>query len=317
MQDKGADLSMQLSDNTVPGNYQQPIRNFTGRIVSNYVEEVDFVPNTNMRIWYNNKVEDYPTHRHSCLEIAIPLSGSYTYVFEDRTIVLKEKDILFIPPDMLHKISGTREGIRFIFLFKIDFLKSFFDYSEFEELIKEPLIVNSETFPEVYNRVYARFMEISNLYFFYSSTVKETPIFSHLLGIIGMLQKRENPDSMSLPDSDKQREIYIKLRSLLEWLSLHYAESVTMEEAANYIGYSKFHFARIFKEYTGMTFYDYQTTLKLKSVVEKLSDTDLSISEIALSSGFNNLTSLSRNFEKHYGCSPSQYRQRIRRLKRS
>ena len=317
MQDKGADLSMQLSDNTVPGNYQQPIRNFTGRIVSNYVEEVDFVPNTNMRIWYNNKVEDYPTHRHSCLEIAIPLAGSYTYVFEDRTIVLKEKDILFIPPDMLHKISGTREGIRFIFLFKIDFLKSFFDYSEFEELIKEPLIVNSEAFPEVYNRVYARFMEISNLYFFYSSTVKETPIFSHLLGIIGMLQKRENPDSMSLPDSDKQREIYIKLRSLLEWLSLHYAESVTMEEAANYIGYSKFHFARIFKEYTGMTFYDYQTTLKLKSVVEKLSDTDLSISEIALSSGFNNLTSLSRNFEKHYGCSPSQYRQRIRRLKRS
>jgi hypothetical protein len=72
---------MQLSDNTVPGNYQQPIRNFTGRIVSNYVEEVDFVPNSNMRIWYNNKAEDYPTHRHSCLEIAIPLSGSYTYVF--------------------------------------------------------------------------------------------------------------------------------------------------------------------------------------------------------------------------------------------
>ena len=206
---------MQLSDNTVPGNYQQPIRNFTGRIVSNYVEEVDFVPNTNMRIWYNNKVEDYPTHRHSCLEIAIPLSGPYTYVFEDRTIVLKEKDILFIPPDMLHKISGTREGIRFIFLFKIDFLKSFFDYSEFEELIKEPLIVNTETFPEVYNRVYARFMEISNLYFFYSSTVKETPIFSHLLGIIGMLQKRENPDSMSLPASDKQREIYIKLVNAL------------------------------------------------------------------------------------------------------
>lgn len=310
-------MTMQLSDNTVPGNFQQPIRNFTGRIVSNYVEEVDFVPNSNMRIWYNNKAEDYPTHRHSCLEIAIPLAGPYTYVFEDRTIVLKEKEILFIPPDMLHKISGTREGIRFIFLFKIDFLKDFFDYSDFEELIKEPLIVNSETYPEIYNRIYARFMEISNLYFFYSSSVKETPIFSHLLGIIGMLQKRDYTDSMAVPNNDKQREIYIKLRSLLEWLSIHYSESVTMEEAANYVGYSKFHFARIFKEYTGMTFYDYQTTLKLKSVVEKLSDSDLSISDIALSSGFNNLTSLSRNFEKHYGCSPSQYRQRIRRRKRA
>lgn len=308
---------MQLSDNSVPGNFQQPIRNFTGRIVNNYVEEVDFVPNSNMRIWYNNKAEDYPTHRHSCLEIAIPLAGSYTYVFEDRTIALKEKEILFVPPDMLHKISGTREGIRFIFLFKIDFLKSFFDYPDFEELIREPLIVNNETYPEIYNRVYARFMEISNLYFFYTSSVKETPIFSQLLGIISLLTNNNCTDSMAVPDNDKQREIYIKLRSLLEWLSIHYTESVTMEEAANYIGYSKFHFARIFKEYTCMTFYDYQTTLKLKSVVEKLSDSELSISEIALSSGFNNLTSLSRNFEKHYGCSPSQYRQRIRRRKRS
>ena len=51
-------ISMQLSDNTVPGNFQQPIRNFTGRIVSNYVEEVDFVPNSNMRIWYNNKANN-------------------------------------------------------------------------------------------------------------------------------------------------------------------------------------------------------------------------------------------------------------------
>jgi AraC-like DNA-binding protein len=218
---------------------------------------------------------------------------------------------------MLHKISGTREGIRFIYLFKIDLLKDFFDYSDFAELIREPLIVNTSTYPEVYNRIYARFMEISNLYFFYNSVVKETPIFSHLLGIIGMLSKSECNDGFEMPHNDKQREIYIKLRSLLEWLSIHYSDSVTMEEAANYVGYSKFHFARIFKEYTGMTFYDYQTNLKLKSVVEKLADTDLSISEIALSSGFNNLTSLSRNFETHYGCSPSQYRQRIRRTKRS
>ena len=66
-----------------------------------------------------------------------------------------------------------------------------------------------------------------------------------------------------------------------------------------------------------MTYYDYQTSLKIKAVVEMLSETDLQISEIALRCGFNNLTSLSRNFETHYGCSPSQYRQRIRRTKRS
>ena len=112
---------MHLNDNTVPGNYQQPIKNFTGRIVSNNVEEIDFAPNSNVRIWYNNRAEDYPLHKHSILEIAIPTDGSYSYVFEDRTIVLNEKDILIVPPDTLHKISGTRAGIRIIFLFNISF----------------------------------------------------------------------------------------------------------------------------------------------------------------------------------------------------
>ena len=88
-----------------------------------------------------------------------------------------------------------------------------------------------------------------------------------------------------------------------------------MEEAANYVGYSKFHFARLFKEYSGMTYYDYQTSLKIKAVVEMLSETDLQISEIALRCGFNNLTSLSRNFKKQYGCSPSTYRHKLKRKK--
>ena len=144
---------MQFNDNSVPGKYQQPIGSFVGRIVSNDVEEVDFLPGSNMRIWYNNRSEDYPVHMHSCLEITIPIENSYTYIFDDRTIILKEKEILLIPPDMLHKISGTRSGIRFIYLFKIDFLKDFFDYDEFRRVINEPLLVTPETHPDVYNLI--------------------------------------------------------------------------------------------------------------------------------------------------------------------
>ena len=132
---------MQFNDNSVPGKYQQPIGSFAGRIVSNDVEEVDFIPGANMRIWYNNRSEDYPVHKHSCLEITIPIEKSYTYIFDDRTIILKEKEILLVPPDMLHKIAGTRSGIRFIYLFNIDFLQGLFDYDEFRKIIKEHLIL--------------------------------------------------------------------------------------------------------------------------------------------------------------------------------
>jgi AraC-like DNA-binding protein len=307
---------MQFNDNSVPGKYQQPIGSFAGRIVSNDVEEVDFITGANMRIWYNNRSEDYPVHRHSCLEITIPIEKSYTYIFDDRTIILKEKEILFVPPDMLHKIAGTRSGIRFIYLFNVDFLQGLFDYDEFQKLIREPLLITPETHPEVYSLIFERFMEINDLYFFYSTTVKEIAIFSKLMDVFGMLMKKDYSDSLVVIQNDKQREVYIKFKSLVEWLAMHSSENVSMDEAATHVGYSKFHFARLFKEYTGMTFNDYQTTLKLKEVERQLADTDLQISDIAMSCGFNNLTSLSRCFKKQYGCSPSQFRNRIRRSKK-
>ncbi len=307
---------MQFNDNSVPGKYQQPIGSFAGRIVSNDVEEVDFLPGANMRIWYNNRSEDYPVHRHGCLEITIPIEKSYTYIFDDRTIILKEKEILFVPPDMLHKIAGTRSGIRFIYLFNVDFLQGLFDYDEFQKLIKEPLLITPDTHPEVYSLIFERFMEINDLYFFYSTTVKEISIFSKLMDVFGMLMKKDYSDSLVVIQNDKQREVYIKFKSLVEWLAMHSSENVSMDEAANHVGYSKFHFARLFKEYTGMTFNDYETTLKLKEVERQLADTDLQISDIAMSCGFNNLTSLSRCFKKQYGCSPSQFRNRIKRSKK-
>ena len=307
---------MQFNDNSVPGKYQQPIGSFAGRIVSNDVEEVDFLPGSNMRIWYNNRSEDYPVHRHSCLEITIPIEKSYTYIFDDRTIVLNEKEILIVPPEMLHKIAGTRSGIRFIYLFNIDFLKGFYDYEEFMKILHEPLLITPETHPDVYNLIFERFMEINDLYFFYSTTVKEISIFSKLMDVFGMLMKKDYSDSLVVIQNDKQREVYIKFKSLAEWLAMHSSENVSMDEAATHVGYSKFHFARLFKEYTGMTFNDYQTTLKLKEVERQLADTDLQISDIAMSCGFNNLTSLSRCFKKQYGCSPSQFRNRIRRSRK-
>ena len=307
---------MQFNDNSVPGKYQQPIGSFAGRIVSNDVEEVDFIPGSNMRIWYNNRSEDYPVHRHSCLEITIPIEKSYTYIFDDRTIILKEKEILFVPPDMLHKIAGTKSGIRFIYLFNVDFLKGFFDYSEFQKLIKEPLLITPDTHPDIYSLIFEKFMEINDLYFFYSTTVKEISIYGKLMDVFGMLMKKDYSDSLAVIQNDKQREVYIKFKTLAEWLAMHSYENISMDEAATHVGYSKFHFARLFKEYTGMTFNDYQTTLKLKEVERQLADTDLQISDIAMSCGFNNLTSLSRCFKKQYGCSPSQFRNRIRRSKK-
>ena len=52
----------------IPEDYRQPGRPFVGRNIENSLEKVDYVPNSHLRIWYNNKDEDYAVHHHDAAD---------------------------------------------------------------------------------------------------------------------------------------------------------------------------------------------------------------------------------------------------------
>ena len=85
-------------------------------------------------------------------------------------------------------------------------------------------------------------------------------------------------------------------------------DDITLEWAANYVGFSKFHFTRLFKEYTYVTFYDYVMHRRMQAAKVMLADSNLSITEIAFQTGFNNLSSFTRGFRNTVGQTPSEYR---------
>jgi AraC-like DNA-binding protein len=65
-----------------------------------------------------------------------------------------------------------------------------------------------------------------------------------------------------------------------------------------------FHFARAFKQSEGVTPHGYL----LERRVELLTGTNLSLSEIALASGFSDQSHLARHFRQRVGVSPSLFR---------
>lgn len=102
----------------------------------------------------------------------------------------------------------------------------------------------------------------------------------------------------------------IRMKDLLQYLDAHYAEDITLDLAAERVGFSKFHFSRLFKEYTGETFYDHLVRVRVLAA-QQLLPTKLSITEITFRTGFNSLTSFSRSFRKYTGMSPSEYRAHV------
>ena len=74
---------------------------------------------------------------------------------------------------------------------------------------------------------------------------------------------------------------------------------------------STFHFCKMFKKATGMTFTHYLSLVRVTKAKQQLANPQLRLSEIAYEVGFNSLTHFNRMFRKLTGESPTVYRERI------
>lgn len=114
----------------------------------------------------------------------------------------------------------------------------------------------------------------------------------------------------SLIEEKSQRHI-VHVRKIMEYVEQHYQEPANQAEVAKKLGFSREHFCRYFKQYTGITFREYMTRYRLdraKRLLETCDDTGLAI---ALNTGFSNIKQFSSAFKKYYGVTPGQYRKSI------
>lgn len=297
----------------IPGNYEQPLRGYIGRSVKDTLEEVDYVPESHLRIWYNCQPEGYSMHHHGAMEVILCMENQYTIIANGKTYLLNVGDILLIPPHMLHEIQCDSDGVRFIFLINIEILASLQDYKTIEPLFMEAYLCNAALQPEIYQSVYACFMQMIDIYFS-NSIFWETSIYALLFETFEMIGRnhfQQNSDAETGNSLEKQRDHYEKFAALLNYIDSNYTEDLTLEQAAAYVGFSKYHFSRLFKEHANSTFYDYLCHKRVQ-VAQSLLSTGLPITDIAFQTGFNNLTTFCRCFKKCTNCSPSEYRNKFR-----
>ena len=300
---------MEYQQNRIPQKYQQPVRDYIGRSISGSLEQVDFVPETHLRIWYNRQREGYALHHHNAMEIILCIENPYVVTVNGHPYSLNAGDLLFVPPNMLHTIENNSGGIRFIGLFKLELLDQFQDYKTLEPVFMMPYLCTKKTHPAAYPTIHKTFMQMVE-YYFSNNMFWELSVYSLLLELLVTLGRDYYTRQLSATDEipgDKPLENYKKLSGLLNYIDSHYAEELTLDMAAQYAGFSKYHFSRLFKQYTDNTYYDYLCHKRVQTA-QKLLSSDLSITDIAFQTGFNSLSTFCRCFKKYTHLSPSEYR---------
>ena len=98
------------------------------------------------------------------------------------------------------------------------------------------------------------------------------------------------------------------MRRVREHVELHLSDSMDLAELAGVAGLSVYHFARAFKQSTGMAPHHYLIRRRIERAREMLARSELSLSEIALAAGFSDQSHLARLFRQMLGVTPGQFR---------
>ena len=100
----------------------------------------------------------------------------------------------------------------------------------------------------------------------------------------------------------------------VQYIENHYNTEISYQELAQLLNVSKYHFCHLFKEATGKTVVQYINDVRLDKAYHLLKNTDMNITQISMSVGFNDMNYFSRLFRKHKNVPPSKVRSQETRV---
>lgn len=249
------------------------------------------------------------THWHEEAELTLITKGNCFYQIDLVHYEVSEGDILFIPPLLLHSISigSCEETVSETYVFHINFLGgNATDICSTRYLT--PLLHQEFAMPYLitpkhpaYSALRDCFYEIASLY---NERVLgyELALKAQLLQAIFLLlpysEKTSSSDMITSSD---------KLKQVLDYIELHYAETISISELAKLCYFSDYHFMRFFKKHMNMTCVEYINNLRLEKSVELFKQGNSSILDVSLSVGFHNLSYFHRAFKKKYHITPLSF----------
>lgn len=196
-------------------------------------------------------------------------------------------------------------------MFDISLITKLKSFVGIQSILSQPLYVTKEGYPQIYDDVFQLLIQMRNEYF-NRNEYAELTIFSLLLTFLTKFGYNHINASNLFPNVRlyKQKEYIQKFNSLMEYIDEHYMEDLNLEMISESTGFSKYHFSRLFKQYTGFTFCDYLCHRRIKVAEELLARPDLSVTEVALQAGFPSISTFNRLFKQYKNCTPSEYRSR-------
>lgn len=98
------------------------------------------------------------------------------------------------------------------------------------------------------------------------------------------------------------------LQKAVAYIQNHFREDIPLSELAEKFSVTPNYLGMLFTKRMGISFSDYLNTVRLRGACNLLAQTELSVKEIALSSGYNSFEHFEYTFKKKLSCTPLEFR---------
>ena len=249
-----------------------------------------------------------PVHWHDELEIIYVKSGFLTVNISGENYIGKPGDAFVVSPGNLH-FMGSQTGTvdYFTFLFPLKYIAFRTDDMLDDKLI-EPL--NSGHLmisPEIKDTVKEQCEQLARVY---AAEIdeSESKITGQIKKKIILLQFiHELWKKGFIVENDTTGRNTVE-KEMVSYIQQNYMGKILLREFGEQFHLSEKYISRYFKEHFHITLSQYVTYLRLEHAKQMLQETDISVTEVAMQSGYQNISYFIRSFKKTYGVSPLKYR---------
>lgn len=237
----------------------------------------------------------FPAHVHDVVEIICLQTGSVRMTIAGKELLLIPGDIAIAFPNVPHSydmVSEDASGLTLIFLPDaiVEFYHTFRTMQPMYPLLTQgeqdaamqPII---RGFLNAVDHEKADALKLGYLHLF----------LSYLFVCLPLIRGGRNPH-LSMANQ------------VLQYISEHFTEDLTLENTAHALGISRIHLSHIFSQQLHINFRQYINTLRIDRARTLLRNPSYSISQIAYLCGYGNQRTFHRAFLAQCGMPPNQFR---------
>ena len=258
------------------------------------------------------KERNYKMHWHSYGEIILVGPGKTNiYMVNQKRYDLVEGDFVLAWPMEMHGIIDADREESLVIQFGNSFMNSLFDLQRIMHFYKNLHVVCKNSHPELAAELKELTFEMRDI-FFSNDNNKELKCCMLLMQFMLTLDEHRkefapelDPKAINGYTDDVMRRMMMVTDYIKNNLT---ADDLSQGAMAEMAGISKDYFSRIFKNLTGMNYSKWLNTVRIEKAIELLSQKNMTLTEVAMMSGFQSIPSFNRVFREDKGMAPGEYR---------